>query len=353
MRRSLLILTVSLLAVSAFAQNPTSESWIDSPEAYFATTEERSDWKRLQSRVERDTFKERYWLKRDPTIGTPKNEFRDMVLTRIKIADERFPITETPGSRTSRGMLFIVFGSPAYVRDRRQAPLEAPPPSTSTARPPMAGMVEVNDTTSTWSWDRQRSPKLLEAINLPQLEMTVIIEPARRRDRLQNPGLFHELQQKLAKRSIVNAELIAAAPEPLPTRPGPAMLDLSAPQEFPAQVVSALENAPASSRSADGEVFGHALVWRADVPISVFWFFLPESTDAQARDLKFYGLINSSSGQEAARISKDVVPEQNFLTSTPGNVAAARIALPPGNYSGHFAIFDARAKTPIANARAN
>jgi hypothetical protein len=95
------------------------------------------------------------------------------------------------------------------------------------------------------------------------------------------------------------------------------------------------------------------LIWRADTPVSVFWFFLPESTTAQAQDLKFYALINSSSGQEAARIAKSVVPERNFLTSTPGNVAVARIGLPPGNYSGHFAIFDSKTKTPIANARAN
>ena len=40
-----------------------------------------------------------------------------MVLGRIKTADARFAIEKTPGSRTARGLVFIVLGTPARSED--------------------------------------------------------------------------------------------------------------------------------------------------------------------------------------------------------------------------------------------
>ena len=104
------------------------EDWSTSPEAYFLTSEERAEWKALDSGRERDRFKERYWLKRDPTAGTEKNEFRDTVLARIQTADKRFPLGKIAGARTNRGKVFVVFGTPARVNDTKANPLERPRP---------------------------------------------------------------------------------------------------------------------------------------------------------------------------------------------------------------------------------
>src|SRR5437870_8859578 len=92
---------VFLVAAAAFLLAQNAEDWASSPEAYFLTGEERAEWKKLDSRESRQDFIERYWLKRDPTAGTVKNEFRETVLSRIKTADARFGIEKTAASRTA------------------------------------------------------------------------------------------------------------------------------------------------------------------------------------------------------------------------------------------------------------
>ena len=101
--RAAFIPLLLLVGVALLGQAGDAEDWANSPEAYFLTKEERAEWYRLASRDARADFKERYWLKRDPSPGTGKNEFREMVSSRIKTADSRFAIEKTPGSRTARG----------------------------------------------------------------------------------------------------------------------------------------------------------------------------------------------------------------------------------------------------------
>src|ERR1700730_5595416 len=105
--RPLLLLAGLLAFGSGLAAQapPDDEDWASSPEAYFLTREERTEWEKLDSRTTREDFKNRYWLKRDPTPGTERNEFREVVLGRIRTADSRFKIQKVKGSRTARGLV--------------------------------------------------------------------------------------------------------------------------------------------------------------------------------------------------------------------------------------------------------
>lgn len=201
-------LLVVLLAASALAQD-VPESWIDSPEAYFVTAEERKEWNALPDRAQRESFKDRYWLRRDPTGGTPANEFRDTVLGRIKTADARFGIQKIPGSSTHRGKVFIVLGTPSRAKELYAPRPDAPPPPGAPASRQQVGMVEGNEVTHVWSWDRERTPRLMAAIDRPTLEIEIVLEPSKRRDRLQNPGLFNDLQRVLSEKSIANREMVS------------------------------------------------------------------------------------------------------------------------------------------------
>jgi len=185
------------------------ESWIDSPEAYFVTAEERKEWDALPDRAQRDAFKERYWLRRDPTSGTPANEFRDTVLGRIKTADARFGIQKIPGSFTHRGKVFIVLGTPARAKELYAPRPDAPPPPGAPVSRQQVGMVEGNEVTHVWTWDRERTPRLMAAIDRPTLEIEIVLEPSKRRDRLQNPGLFNDLQRLLSEKSIANRDMVS------------------------------------------------------------------------------------------------------------------------------------------------
>jgi GWxTD domain-containing protein len=322
-----------LLASGASGQAADPEDWSTSPEAYFLTSEERTEWKTLDSGLERDRFKERYWLKRDPTPGTEKNEFRDVILGRIKNADARFPIGKVPGSRTKRGMVFVVFGTPARVNDTKAAPLEAPRPPSPGNPAPIAGVVEGNETTSVWVYDRERTPRLLEMLgDRPSLELTFVVEPTRRRDLLQNPGLFDEYRETLARRSIVNPDVVPAAPAPAAPAPAPPAVPRAA---LSAPIRAALDAARATPRGEDGSVFGSATLWSAGEPETLVWFFLPEPDE----DLMLFGRVRTESGEEVATVSERATPVPFFSTSSPkGEVVMKRLQLPPGRYSAAFAI---------------
>jgi len=327
------LLLLWLVAGAALAQ--VSEDWADSPEAYFLTREERAEWKQLDSGLARDRFRESYWLKRDPTPGSEKNEFYNTVLARIKTADARFPIEKTPGSRTKRGFVFVVFGTPARVNETRTPPLEPPrPPQAGGAPRNPVGVVEGNETTSVWIYDRERTPRLLEALgNRPSLEVTFVIEPTRRRDSIQNPGLVDEYRDTLAKKSIVNPDVIppaAADASPPPGRPALPQAVLS-----PA-IRASLEKAPSAARSENGSVFGSAVLWgKAGDPETFVWFFLPAGAD----DLTLNGWIRSKDGTEVAAVSEPAAASPFFSTSRPdGRVVLRRFALPPGTYNASFAV---------------
>jgi len=336
-RRILPLLFFFLAAEAVSPQDP--EDWANSPEAYFLTQEERAEWKSLDSGASRDRFKERYWLKRDPTPSTEKNEFRETVLARIKTADARFPIAKTPGSRTKRGMVFIVFGTPARVQELTPRGLEAPrPPAAGTIGSPV-GFTEGTESTSVWMYDRERTPRILQALgDRPSLEITFVIEPNKRRDDIQNPGLVDQYRELLASKSIVNPDLVPSAAA-IAAPPATTALPRAA---LTAEVRSTLENARAVPRGPDGTVLGSAVLWRTTEPQSFVWFFLPEPEEG----LMLHGRIRSENGEEIATISERAVTSSSFSTSAPrGKVIVRRLKLPPGNYSADFAVEGKRTRS--------
>ena len=173
---------VLLLTAAGIAVSQTEEDWSKSPEAYFLTKEERAEWKTVDSRDSRQKFIERYWLKRDPTPGSGKNEFRELVLSRIKTADARFAIEKTPGSRTARGQVFIVLGSPSRLQDDNSPkPLQDSPRRLGVGVTPLA-LVEGNETTSTWFYEPDRTPRILEVLHRANLQIKIVVEPSRHRE---------------------------------------------------------------------------------------------------------------------------------------------------------------------------
>lgn len=70
------------------------------------------------------SFLRRFWSKRDPTSGTPRNEAQENFYSRIGDANRRYReggAAEIPGWRTDRGRIFIKYGPPQEVMQRPQA----------------------------------------------------------------------------------------------------------------------------------------------------------------------------------------------------------------------------------------
>ena len=83
--------------------------------------QERDAFTRLGSDEEREQFITQFWLLRDPTPGTPQNEFRDEYYRRIADANKRFATrTGVPGSLTDRGRVVVVHGLPDEIESHAE-----------------------------------------------------------------------------------------------------------------------------------------------------------------------------------------------------------------------------------------
>ncbi|MGD0869795.1 MAG: GWxTD domain-containing protein [Bryobacteraceae bacterium] len=90
--------------------------WLNEDVAYIITDEERAAFHRLQTDDEREHFIEQFWLRRDPTPGTPENEFREEHYRRIAYVNEHFS-SRIPGWKTDRGRIYITYGPPDEIED--------------------------------------------------------------------------------------------------------------------------------------------------------------------------------------------------------------------------------------------
>jgi GWxTD domain-containing protein len=119
-------------AVAAVAARPAdrfermTEAQLDTvylPLVYLMTSDERGLYPGLSAEGKR-TYLRRFWAKRDPTPGTPRNEAQEDFYSRIADANRRYRergVAQIPGWRTDRGRVFVKYGPPHEVLQRPQA----------------------------------------------------------------------------------------------------------------------------------------------------------------------------------------------------------------------------------------
>ncbi|HEU5251664.1 MAG TPA: GWxTD domain-containing protein, partial [Thermoanaerobaculia bacterium] len=327
LRRLLAPLALLVLATAALrGQAPSDdEDWAKSPQAYFLTAEEKREWQRLGSRSSREEFIERYWLKRDPSAGTPANEFRDLVLNRIRTADSRYRIEKTPGSRTAQGFVFIVFGTPARVEQKRAVGPEAPRVLAPGDPNNPVGLIEGTEHVYTWFYERERTPRVLEALGIPTLSIEFVVEPHRHHDELQKPGLVNDYREVLARKTIVNPDLVpgGSAQAAAPAASAAALLPLSAAAR------ALLERATPQGTLEDEKrpVFGSAILWGdRSTPETVTWAYLP-AKNASDEKMNFHALVRpAEGGPEVLADSEPVATSSILPTAKPGRVVIRRLS---------------------------
>jgi GWxTD domain-containing protein len=80
---------------------------------YIMHPEEREVFLLLSDNRERDIFIETFWKQRDPTPGTPQNEYKDEHIRRFQYANKWFTRgSSKPGWMTDMGRIYIILGEP-------------------------------------------------------------------------------------------------------------------------------------------------------------------------------------------------------------------------------------------------
>ena len=95
---------------------------------YIISDEEKAAFERLKTDEERQQFVNQFWARRDPNAGDPAGPFVSVQLTaraeaikkehyrRIAYANQHFrTVSGTPGWRTDRGHMYIVYGAPDEI----------------------------------------------------------------------------------------------------------------------------------------------------------------------------------------------------------------------------------------------
>lgn len=92
---------------------PRYKKWLTEEVGHLITFEEEDVFRRLQTDSQRDIFIEEFWLERDPTPGTPRNENRDEWYERLAYVNKFFGRgTSFEGWQTDRGETYMTLGEP-------------------------------------------------------------------------------------------------------------------------------------------------------------------------------------------------------------------------------------------------
>ena len=79
--------------------------------AYIIADKEKEVFFELTSNRDRDIFIDSFWKVRDPTPGTPENEYKDEIIRRFNYVNKRFTAGR-PGWMTDRGRFYMILGEP-------------------------------------------------------------------------------------------------------------------------------------------------------------------------------------------------------------------------------------------------
>jgi len=104
-------------AASAFALSPQYADWPKGPVQWLMTSDDQKAWKKVSTDQEAQDFIDLFWARRDPTPGTPRNEFKEQFEGRVKSADAGYKVGKVRGALTDMGRVFIVVGPPKQAQD--------------------------------------------------------------------------------------------------------------------------------------------------------------------------------------------------------------------------------------------
>ena len=79
--------------------------------AYIISPKEREVFLQLPDNRDRDVFVTDFWKIRDPTPGTPENEYKDEIVRRFEHVNKYFAAGR-PGWMTDRGRVYLILGEP-------------------------------------------------------------------------------------------------------------------------------------------------------------------------------------------------------------------------------------------------
>lgn len=322
------VIALSIASSSFAALSKEHADFPKGPAHYLLTKAELAEWKSVQTDEQAKAFIVAFWARRDPTPGTPANEFRDGFDERVKLADANFASSRSAGSATDRGKVFVLLGAPAKARKTATQPgtVQGPP----TGMPAGLGDIDTRSPQTVqgyspkevWTYEQGKS-----AIKLgqPLVEIAFIDQYGSNEWKLDRAPTtdYVTVFDNVARSFIV--PLAATAPAPAP------------PATFKNAALAAAAPSP------------HLFVSYGEFVTPAGENFIPVQLYASAAA----GLAGGAKGTFFGRIEKaggetvSIFEEPAALVATNGGAYIdATLSLTPGEYRGTFG-FAGEGKAPV------
>lgn len=341
-------IAVLLSAGSVFASlSPEHVAWGKSAAKFLMTPEETAKWKSIGSDADAKQFEDTFWSRRDPTPGTPENEYRDLFNSRVKFADDRYGFGRIPGSVTDRGKVLVLLGAPSRMIKSKDVATNLNIQQGMTSNTD-GSLNDVEPPTETWIYERDRIPTWsgIDPFDIPFVDQHGTKEYRLGRSDRTNVG---ELMKKAVQASLFQN----GTPEPprfVPPTPAPAArpevvtATVPAPQVTPATVTfktQSLQTAVDEYKNARGSSYKDAYVTYGTfetaegeyfVPVQIY---VPHSAGLSAeQSLTFFGVVADTTGKIVT-----VYEEPAKLTPSKEDLYFDKsLMLSPGKYIGTFGL---------------
>ena len=317
-------------APAAPPQPPSIRDWINSPQAYFVTAEERTQWDlTATSDAAAEQFIEAYWRKHGP-------QFKRDVMARLEFADAHFGFSGIPGSKTARGRVWMILGSPNTERAIHPGVTNTNP---DTAFGTNNSIEQTGRTMLVWTYRPDHMPK---GLDVPSLTVNFLRDMSHGYENIDNVGVVEPQLRKAA-------ELFVAA------HGAPAAEAMNVPQPVAAAAPTPVAEDPlwkAQENLAGTYVTGEPFISPTEQPFYAVSFFVPKS-DAAFANLKsvlFVGLVKNEQGATVANLRQQA--DLQAYGDTGDRYVDRSFGLPPGKYEGVFALFTPEGTTQLATRRA-
>jgi GWxTD domain-containing protein len=314
------------------------------PAELLMTKEDKKEWKAITTDDQAKAFIDLFWARRDPTPGTPKNEFLLDFQERVVVANERFDSVNGPGAKSDRGKVFILMGSPTKIRRTAGPPATIQTggrgfrPSTTSE---MAGGVQGSSGKELWEYEQVKTAVVL---GQPLVRIAFVDQYGtgeynmERTAQTDVTALFESVARSFVKQPDLTSVPVAAPSIPLAQPPAP----------LTSLTNDAYRSALAEARGAtqsSGSLFvtyGEFITPEGEhfVPVHLY---VPKTTGLMANaSATFFGTVEKEGGEVVA-----VFEEPATLTASKDGVFFARsLELPPGKYRGSFGL--AKDGAPVA-----
>ena len=351
LRRVLIATFVAAVAVGALAAiSPERVEWGKGPVQFLMTKAEIAQWKTIKSDEEADKFVALFWARRDPTPGTPRNEFREQYEKRVLQADANFKSDKLRGAMTDRGRTLILFGMPSKIERSGDPRAQALPagitptaaadqgtkPFVSGANDPAAPVNLDKTEGQVWTYE---GPEAKTMFNIAKARVRFTDRHGNSNFTMERDTLdFAAAQQRVIAAAITQPNLTeapkfeqqAAAPV---AEPEPEQVQTELANEALKSAVTAFKASPKSEKplyvttgeyvTNEGQTFAPVLL------------YVPKSAGlTDASDVTFFGVVEDANGKGVVAFEQPAK-----LTPTKDDYFIDKsLTLPGGKYRGIFGL---------------